>query len=219
MQQLPPARPNPCATESAIQVVPASFTILVSLAVAALIWSPVPAATSQADDNGAQLHAAMPLGGDSLILQPSKQRLNMLVTVESKDFENIKLSGDNRTRKVTDLDGNPVTSYPRELTFRFTIGSRTTKEEAVPYTVETQLSPDKFQSSLRFRLKVFRGVEARHFEPAEARIIGVPAEIPYDERIYLVTFSLPEIPVGDRIMLEVLDESGARIAKFHLQLM
>jgi hypothetical protein len=197
----------------------ASTRFLAAFALATLVSSPISAGTPQTDDNGAQLHAAMPIGGDSLVLQPSKQRLNMLVTVESKDFENIKLSGDNRSRKVTDLDGNAVHFYPRELTFRFTIGSRTSKEEAVPYAVETRASPDQFQSSLRFRLKVFRGVDAQRFEPVEAKIVGVPAEVPYDERIYRITFSLPEIPVSDRMMLEVLDESGARVAKFHLQLM
>jgi hypothetical protein len=198
----------------------ATTRFLAALALASLVSSPISAGTPQTDDNGAQLHAAMPIGGDSLILQPSKQRLNMLVTVESKDFENIKLSGNtNRSRKVTDLNGNAVDFYPRELTFRFTIGSRTSKEESVPYAVESRATPDQFQSNLRFRLKVFRGVDAQRFEPTEAKIVGVPAEVPYDERIYRVTFSLPEIPVSDRMMLEVLDESGARVAKFHLQLM
>jgi hypothetical protein len=183
--------------------------------------SPFVAAQSQAqsDDTGAQLHAAMPLGGDSMLLQPSNQRLNMLATVEAKDFDNIKLSGNGRSRKVTDLNGNPVSSYPRELTFRFTIGSRTIKQETSAYTVDTPLSLDRFQSNLHFRLKVFRGIEVQNFDPAEAKIVGIPPEVPSNERIYRITFSLPEIPVSDRMMLEVLDEAGTRVAKFHLQLM
>jgi hypothetical protein len=192
---------------------------LLAISLSFLALLPLPAVLAQSDDSGAQLHAAMPLGGDSMLLQPSNQRLNMLATVESKDFENIKLYGSGRSRKVTDLNGNPVEFYPRELTFRFTIGSRTIKQETSAYIVNTPLPLDKFQSNLHFRLKVFRGIEVQNFDPAEAKIVGVPPEVPSDERIYRITFSLPEIPVSDRMMLEVLDETGARVAKFHLQLM
>jgi hypothetical protein len=194
---------------------------LLAISLSFLVLLPLAAVQSQAqsDDSGAQLHAAMPLGGDSMLLQPSNQRLNMLATVEAKDFDNIKLTGNGRSRKVTDLSGNPVSSFPRELTFRFTIGSRTIKQETSAYTVNTPVSLDKFQSNLHFRLKVFRGIEVQNFDPAEAKIVGIPPQVPCDERIYRVTFSLPEIPVSDRMMLEVLDEAGARVAKFHLQLM
>src|SRR5439155_3623651 len=50
-------------------------------------------AQSVASTEGAQLQASMPLGGDSILLEPAKQRLNMLATVECKDFEKIKIVG------------------------------------------------------------------------------------------------------------------------------
>jgi hypothetical protein len=176
-------------------------------------------AQSVASTEGAQLQASMPLGGDSILLEPAKQRLNMLATVECKDFEKIKIVGMGRDRKVLDLDGNPLRYFPRELIFRFTIGARTAAEEQVPYSVETRVTADQLQSNLRFRLKAFHGVDAQDFEPVEAKMIGVPAQVPYDERIYRIAFKLPDISVEDRMVLEVLDESGNRIAKFHLQLM
>src|SRR5437879_216196 len=176
-------------------------------------------AQSVASAEGAQLHAAMPLGGDSILLEPAKQRLNMLATVECKEFENIRIVGLGRDRKVLDLEGNPLRNYPRELIFRFTIGSRTTIEEQTPYSVNTHISAEQLQSNLHFRLKVFRGIDSRHIEPVEAKMIGVPAEVPFGERIYRIAFTLPDIPVDNRMVLEVLDDSGNRIAKFPLQLL
>jgi hypothetical protein len=191
---------------------------LASTSLTLAIFIATPWLCGQTDQDGAKLHAAMPLGGDSIMLQPAKQRLNMLVTVESKGFDNVRLHGTGRSRSVTDLNGNPVRYYPRELSFRFTIGSRTSPEETSPNTVQTTASADRFQSNLKFRLKVFHGIDSQNIEPAEAKIIGVPKEVPFDERIYHIAFALPEIPVEDRIMFEVLDEEGNRIAKFHLQL-
>ena len=46
----------------------------------------------------------------------------------------------------------------------------------------------------------------------------MPAEVPYDERIYLAGFNLNGVPATDRIVLEVLDPAGARISRFHLEL-
>ncbi|MCU1286670.1 MAG: hypothetical protein JWO13_3020 [Acidobacteriales bacterium] len=192
--------------------------VVVLLALAIPIGVPT-GALAQNPDDGTQLHAAMPLGGDSIILQPAKRRLNMLATVECKDFENIKLVGTGGTKKVLDTDGNPVKQYPPELGVRFTVGSRTVSQEPTPNTVEATTDVDHFQSNLQFRLKVFHGIHATVLEPTEMKMIGIPADIPADERIYHLTFKLPDVPVEDRIMFEVLDENGTRVAKFHLQLM
>ena len=174
---------------------------------------------AQNPSDGAQLHAAMPLGGDSIILQPSKLRLNMLATVECKDFDNIKIVGSGNNRRVLDNAGNLVKQYPNELGVRFTVGTRTAAQEPAPNSIDTDMDVDQFQSNLHFRLKVFHGITSTVLEPVEAKMIGVPAGIPADERIFHLSFKLAGVSVEDRIMLEVLDQAGTRITKFHLQLM
>ena len=163
--------------------------------------------------------AVMPLGSDSILLQPSKQRLNMLLTVESPEFERIRTQGTGHQRTVTYDDGDPVHYYPSQISFRFTIGSRTATDETQPNDVDTTVDADRFQSTLRFRLKVFHGIEAKTLEPVEVKMLGVPAEVPFDERIYHFTFKLKNVPVEDRMMLEILDENGNRVGKFHLQIL
>ena len=71
---------------------------------------------------------------------------------------------------------------------------------------------------LQFRLKVFSGLSYFYVQPASVEMIGMPAEVPYDERIYLAGFNLNGVPATDRIVLEVLDPAGARISRFHLEL-
>ena len=163
--------------------------------------------------------AVMLLGSDSILLQPAKQKLNMLLTVESPEFDHYAVKGEGRDRKVTDPDGNPIAYYPGELSFRFTIGSHSAGDETQPNEFETKVPVDRFQSNLHFRLKVFHGTHVKNYEPSELKMLGVPADIPYDERIYHFTFKLKNVPVEDRMMLEVLDEEGTRVGKFHLQIL
>jgi hypothetical protein len=70
---------------------------------------------------------------------------------------------------------------------------------------------------LRFRLKIFkRHPRHRTREPKVVSVIGVPADVPYDERVYRVSFKLDRIPLKHRIVLE-LSPGGERISKFHLE--
>jgi hypothetical protein len=48
------------------------------------------------------------------------------------------------------------------------------------------------------------------------RMIGVPKEMPYNERIYMVEFPMKDVPIEDRLMIEVLDPSDKRMAKFSI---
>lgn len=161
-----------------------------------------------------------PMGGDALILMPAKQRLQLLATLESKELEGVRQIRHGKDEFLRGPDGNPFRHYPRELRFRFSIGSKVTYVENDPIQVETKDSPDEFQSNLRFQLKLFKGLTVEVLTPEEAKVVGVPTHIPYDERIYSVRFKLPrDIPAHERMKLEVFDRSGKLIAKFHVQLM
>jgi hypothetical protein len=83
---------------------------------------------------------------------------------------------------------------------------------ALPY--DTVLSPDELSTGLRFKLKRFHEIESTDFDPVSQELIGVPEEIPYNERIYDIEFHIPKVPLEDRFALEVLDPSGNRVAKF-----
>jgi hypothetical protein len=166
-----------------------------------------------------RFRAITPLGSDALILQPSKTVVSMMLTLECKELEDMRLVERDSHRAVLNPDGTQVTKYPDNIKFRFTIGSRTPPSESNPLEVKISGTPDDFESHLHFRLKVFHGIESHELTPVEEKIIGVPASMPYDERIYSISFKLNDVPAEDRIMFEVLDNSGARVAKFQMQLM
>ena len=51
-------------------------------------------------------------------------------------------------------------------------------------------------------------------------MIGVPADVPYDERVYRVNFDLPDNePVTERFVLEVIRPRGERLARLHFSLL
>ncbi|HYH00197.1 MAG TPA: hypothetical protein VD837_13770 [Terriglobales bacterium] len=70
---------------------------------------------------------------------------------------------------------------------------------------------------LGFRLLVFRGLDVTRIEPQNVHMIGVPAEVPYEERIFKVSFDLPRtVSTDERVVFEVLSPTGFRLCKFHL---
>lgn len=187
------------------------FTLAIVLAQAA------PATAQNADE--LRFRTITPLGTDALLLQPAKKLISMLLTLDCKALDDARVVEKGSRKFVITPEGTELLTYPSELKFRFTVGSRTVLGEKDPLEVQTSSTPEEFETHLHFRLKVFHGVDTQTVVPVESKIVGVPPEMPYDERIYRISFKLPEIPAGDRMMFEVLDDSGARVAKFHLQLM
>lgn len=161
-----------------------------------------------------------PMGGDALILMPAKQRLQLMATLESKELEGVRQIRQGKDEFLRAPDGGPFRFYPRELKFRFSVGRKITILEKNPNAIETQDSPDEFQSNLRFQMKLFKGLKTEVVEPVETKMIGVPKNIPHDERVYTVRFTLPrEVPAHERLKLEVYDRNGNQVAKFHVQLL
>jgi hypothetical protein len=161
-----------------------------------------------------------PMGGDALILMPAKKRIQLLATLDSKELEGVRQIRQGQDHFLRAPDGGPFRFYPEELKFRFSIGQNLISYEKSPSPIETTDSPDEFQSNLRFRLKLFRGLTPEVLEPTETKFIGVPKNIPYDQRIYMVRFKLPrEVPAHERLKLEVLDRNGNQVAKFQVQLL
>lgn len=162
----------------------------------------------------------VPLGMQSVQLQPSKTVVTMLATAQSPDFEKMRLvtEGDKHI-KITDAEGQAVSEMPRHISFRVTASARDRLDLEKPYTFPTKQPLNDFLLGLKFKVEVFRGMKMRTIQPAEVRIIGVPADQPYDERIYRAEFDMGETRVDDRIVLEVFDSMGERVMKFHLDML
>ncbi|HTK94981.1 MAG TPA: hypothetical protein VL382_05025 [Terriglobales bacterium] len=166
-------------------------------------------------------HSVVPLGADALVLQPAKKTVYLLVSAESPAFEGIKRRDDGTEVTVTGPDGEPVRYYPQTVDFRVTVSTKKKKvvddQVADPYPVRAAESVNDYLLGLTFRVKIFHGIEMRELAPSEVKLIGVPGDVPYNERIYRASFALGKVPLEDRIKLEVLDPSGTHVSKFQLE--
>jgi hypothetical protein len=158
--------------------------------------------------------ATMPLDNELIELMPSGKKLSIMATWDCAEIEGWELVTLEDKKLIRDAEGRKVEFYPEHMRFRFTIGSKAMIEGRSPLPYDTVLSPDELSSGLRFKLKRFHEIESTEFEPVSQELIGVPEEIPYNERIYSIEFRIPKVPLEDRFALEVLDPSGNRVAKF-----
>jgi hypothetical protein len=72
---------------------------------------------------------------------------------------------------------------------------------------------------LKFRLRDYDALVSKELKPESVRMIGVPADIPYDERVFRVSFDIGERPVTDRFMLEIYSPEGEQLGRFCFELL
>ena len=166
-----------------------------------------------------EFQSVVPLGVETFKLEAAAQTINLLASAESHFFNGVRLLGHGPERVVIAADGSPIRLYPQNITFRVTASARGQALDQKPVPVETTTDLNRYLLSLHFRLKIFRGLEYRQVEPTRTELVGVPADVPYDERIYRLLFKVGEVAVDERILLEVYDDSGERLTRFHLELM
>lgn len=164
-------------------------------------------------------HSLIPLGNEAFTVQPWNSVLTVLASAENPEFEGWRRESVGDRHRVVDAAGRTVRLFPEHLDFRVTLGTRTRLADDLPFTVRTAMSENDYLLSVRFRLKVFHGLRQKVVPASSVVLIGVPADLPYNERIYRVSFDVDDIPMSDRIVLEVLSPGGDRLCKFHLDLL
>lgn len=175
---------------------------------------------SSPDEGVFWLRSPLPLGNEEyrLMGEKSKKDFYIMASLENSSMDGVRV--DRRRNRVYSPDGTPLRTYPPVLEFRI---SASGKDKRLLGGKGSELQSDESLSSyllnLRFQLKVFRGLDMQELKPLAVKIIGVPADMPYEERIYRVSFELPNIPVDHRIVLNVLSPNGECLSKFHLELL
>lgn len=163
-------------------------------------------------------HSVVPLGADGFKFRDARETMFLLATAANPQFEGCRRIVDHGRRKLVDAKGAPVLAYPDIISFRITASTRL-KLLDVDQWPETAGQPlNRYLLGLRFRLRIFHGLSERVLQPDSVQQIGMPAEVSYDERIYRATFHLGQVPMADRIVLEVISPRGERLSRFHLDL-
>jgi hypothetical protein len=164
-----------------------------------------------------RLHSRVPLGSDTLLLNPSHQVVSILALAESPQFEGWRLTLNHQKPALLDVAGKPVQTLPQVVTFRITVGTLDRVMDGNPLPLDVSQDLNSFLLGLHFEAEIFRGMEMRRLQPVSASMIGVPAAEGSDERIYRVKFNFGNARPDDRIVLIVTDSAGQRLTKFHLE--
>ena len=154
------------------------------------------------------------LDADSVKLSRTGEQVTFLGTWIAPELKGMERVSAGEESYVRTLDGKKVRVYPQKMTLRITASSFDHLATVPPVALDTDLSAEELAKNLHFQLRVYEGLEYRVIDPTSARIIGVPADEPYGERIYLVEFLLQNVPVEDRLMIEVLDPQDHRVTRF-----
>ena len=202
------------------------YARLSRIAAAALLFAlpleaaraPQPPAAQDSEDW--TYHSHVPLGSAPLSLKPSGAALTLMATAESPMFEGWHRVTRKDRRILLDASGTPVRAYPQHLRFRVTASAR--GDRVMPLDRPDPISGDDANAWLKglsFRLKIFTGLHSREVEPASIQHLGMPIDVPYDERIYQISFDLDDVPATDRLVLEIFSPDGTRVGRFHLELL
>jgi hypothetical protein len=163
-------------------------------------------------------HSLVPLGALTFSVDPWHSVLTVLASAENSEFEGWRRELQGERTRLVDSTGHPVRLFPDQVDFRVTLGTRTRLVEEIPFPIQTTLPVNDYLLNVRFRLRIFHGLRQTEIPASSVAMVGVPADIPYDERIYRVSFDLDDISTDDRVVLEVLAPGGERLCKFHLDM-
>lgn len=168
---------------------------------------------------GPGFHSAMPAGDTVVRLEPSGATLALLGLVECPEIEGAQQVSEGLNSRVIAANGVPMKRFPRHFSFRITASLRKTLIAGPDKIVATTEEPTQFLLKLGFRLKVYNGLEQHQVAPESVKLIGMPAEIAYDERVFRVSFDLENLPVTDRLVLEILSPEDETLTHFSFGLL
>ncbi|HEX6878839.1 MAG TPA: hypothetical protein VF135_00615 [Terriglobales bacterium] len=201
---------------------PLRYVLLVAMATLSSTWSYAQKSQLPIDDPNRIYWFKVPvsLGAEAFKIEPLGKHFFLLACLEDNSFDRLQVSRVRSSQFVIDKAGDLWQHYPRELTFRVTATAMNTEDlQADTETIQEAGDLNSFLLGLRFQLKIFRGLERTIIQPISIRMIGLPANVPGEERIYRVSFATGEFPVDARLVMEVLSPDGKLLTRFHLELL
>jgi hypothetical protein len=166
------------------------------------------------------LKTPLPLGAEAYHLLPMNRQFYLLACIEDPRFDNLHVSRVRSSLFVVDAAGRNWQNYPAELNFRVTAtGMADVLNNLDSSEIKENGDFNSFLLGLKFRLKVYRGLKMSIIQPSSLKLIGMPADLPADERVFRISFYTHNLPVDDRLVLEVLSPGGQLLSRFHLELL
>lgn len=171
-----------------------------------------PAAPDQL--NAPELRPAIPAGYEVVVLKPYGVSLVLMGLIECPELAGAQHVSVGIRSRVISSSGRPMMSFPRHFNFRITASLRKIVLETHASSVNVFDDPQDLLLKLRFRLKGYHGLERRAILPESVEMIGMPADIPYDERVFRIAVDVGDSAITDRFVVEVLTPEGEVLTHF-----
>jgi hypothetical protein len=163
---------------------------------------------------GPELRSSIPAGYEVVTLKPYGVNLVLMGLIECPELQGAQHVSAGIRSRVISSNGERMLSFPRHFSFRITASLRKIVVDAQPSSVRVYDDPEDLLLKLRFRIKGYHGLERRAILPESIHLIGMPAEIPYDERVFRIAVDVGEAPVTDRFVIEILTPEGEVLTHF-----
>lgn len=168
---------------------------------------------------GQKMRATTPAGYEVIQLQPSGAVLSILGLVECPAIEGAEQVSRGLKSHVLLPDGAQLQEFPRHFSFRVTASLRRTVLDPPAKSLSLSQDPEQILLGLKFKLRAYHALESTPIFPESVSMIGVPADIPYDERVFRVNFDVGDRAVADRFVLEVYSADGDWLGRFPFELL
>lgn len=165
------------------------------------------------------LHSNMPAGYDVIVLKPSKATLSLIGLIECPELEGAQHVAEGSHRKLVSAEGGTIKEFPNRFSFRITASLKKVFVEGPNTSIDLADDPQQLLLKLKFRIRAYNGLEVREIEPQSIEMIGMPADVPYDERVYRINVEGANLPITDRLVVEIFSPQGQLLTHFPFSLL
>jgi hypothetical protein len=163
---------------------------------------------------GNGLHPNIPAGYDVVALKPSGANLSLMGLIECPELEGAQSVSEGSNKKLVSADGDTIRHFPQRFSFRITASLRKMLIDRPVAAVDVSDEPHELLLNLKFRIRAYNGLEAHEIVPESVEMIGMPADVPYDERVYRINVNNVDLPITARLVVEILTPQGGLITHF-----
>ncbi|HEY1528294.1 MAG TPA: hypothetical protein VGH51_18870 [Candidatus Angelobacter sp.] len=171
-------------------------------------------AGAQSSVGGSAMHGNTPAGYDVVVLKPSGANLSLMGLIECPELEGAQHVSAGSNRKLVSADGGAIKQFPQRFSFRITASLKKIVLDGPATSANVSDDPRDLLLKLKFRIRAYNGLEVHQIAPESVEMIGVPADVPSDERIYRITLNNVRLPITDRLVVEILTPQGEVLTHF-----
>ena len=160
-----------------------------------------------------------PAGYEVMQLKPSGDTLSLMGLIECPEIEGVRQISEGINAKLISANGDPIKAFPQHFSFRVTASLRKVLLDGPLASVNVPFDSQDLLLKLKFRVRAYHGLEVTEIAPESVEMIGVPADVPYDERVYRVNMNVSNLPASDRVVIEVLSPQDEVLTHFLFSLL